>query len=254
MNFTSLFFTSVFPPHTSHTIAHTMPPARHPMGDITKFFTNSKKRAREDDTDEIPAATGEKTDLRNTPAPTGQKTESRSNGELRLIDASAAAAAITRLTDGYTDKSGSGYGPTIRTSSGCLLAQKGVNRTDNGYVQIAPLSFGSRAGTTNGTRATKPLPQGAHRLAVIADGTEEERAHLLDNGWHASHRCHQPRCIARDHIVVESKDSNEKRKRCAHDFWMAEMEVDREVRTFRSTFRCSCSPTCVPRRLEGEVV
>jgi hypothetical protein len=225
------------------------------MGDITKFFTNAKKRARLDDANSIdtPETDDGNIDVPNTPAATAPKAESKSNAELRLLSASAAAVAIARLVNGYTDKSGSGYSPAIRTSSGCLLAQKGVNRTDNGYIQIAPLSFGSRAGTTNGTRAAKPLPQGAHRLAVIAEGTQKERAHLLDDGWHASHRCHQPRCIARDHLVVESKDSNEKRKRCAHDLWMAEMEVDGEVKTFRSVFRCPCSPPCVPRRLEGEL-
>ncbi|KAF5000782.1 hypothetical protein FDECE_11137 [Fusarium decemcellulare] len=51
------------------------------------------------------------------------------------------------------------------------------------YIQIAPIVEIRQA------RKTKPLPQNAHRLTVIAWYDEESRAHLLQDGWHASHLC-----------------------------------------------------------------
>ncbi|KAH0598596.1 hypothetical protein MHUMG1_03899 [Metarhizium humberi] len=42
-------------------------------------------------------------------------------------------------------------------------------------------------------RKMKPLPQNGHRLAVIAWHPEDSVRHLLDDGWHASHRCGEPR-------------------------------------------------------------
>jgi hypothetical protein len=38
---------------------------------------------------------------------------------------------------------------------------------------------------------------------------------MIEQGYHASHRCNLPTCIAPDHIVVESKEANEQRKLCA---------------------------------------
>ena len=140
---------------------------------------------------------------------------------------------MDRLRDGYTDaKSGSGYGGWVVTKHGCWVAQKGVNRESNGYIQIAPISTATRAGTTNGVVKAKPLPQGAHRLAVIASkryktpscslnstnlylaSSNDDVQRMLD-GDHASHRCHNPRCLNPEHLIVESKERNEARKGCA---------------------------------------
>lgn len=37
---------------------------------------------------------------------------------------------------------------------------------------------------------------------------------MLD-GDHASHQCHNPRCLNPDHLIVETKAMNEARKDCA---------------------------------------
>lgn len=53
---------------------------------------------------------------------------SRTLNELRGVDPKVAADTLDRLASGYTDKSGSGYPAALKNASGCLLAQKGVNR------------------------------------------------------------------------------------------------------------------------------
>lgn len=84
---------------------------------------------------------------------------------------------------------------------------------DNGYVQIAPV-VGERTRVGKGqARRTKPAPQNAHRLVVVAHKADEEIARLLA-GQHASHLCHNTTCIAEGHIVVEPKEWNEGRKCC----------------------------------------
>jgi hypothetical protein len=168
-----------------------------------------------------------------TPKPKPTKPESATLIELRTITREIAQACMDRLRDGYTDaKSGSGYGGWVVTKHGCWVAQKGVNRESNGYIQIAPISTATRAGTTNGVVKAKPLPQGAHRLAVIASkryktpscslnstnlylaSSNDDVQRMLD-GDHASHRCHNPRCLNPEHLIVESKERNEARKGCA---------------------------------------
>jgi hypothetical protein len=96
-------------------------------------------------------------------------TESRTLTEFKTITKEAARLALKRLEDGYTDpKSGQSYGRAITNSMGCILPRKKPNRSDNGYVQIAPISTKTRAGTTNGFVSAKPLPQNGHRLVIIA--------------------------------------------------------------------------------------
>lgn len=46
------------------------------------------------------------------------------------------AAALDRLIKGYADKSGFSYPPATTNLIGCLLAQKGPNRVENGYIQV----------------------------------------------------------------------------------------------------------------------
>lgn len=72
---------------------------------------------------------------------------------------------MSRLVGGYTDKSGSGYGPALTNSMGCVLGQKGANRLENGYLQITAVSVASRG--RNGEKRAKGRPFGAHRIAVF---------------------------------------------------------------------------------------
>ncbi|KAI3392399.1 hypothetical protein diail_5750 [Diaporthe ilicicola] len=179
--------------------------------------------------------------------------------ELRSVTPSAARDTLERLVNGYTDKSGAGYPAALTNAKGCVLAQKGANRKtltiipqDNGYIQITPISTRTRAGTANGSVATKALPQGAHRLVVIAHGSDDDRHHLLHDSWHASHRCHEPTCISPDHIACESKDDNEKRKDCARELWVLKTRVGGEEVVVRSKYKCQCEPACIPKVLEAE--
>lgn len=42
--------------------------------------------------------------------------------ELRLVTSDEAKATLSRLLNGYDDKSGAVYGPAVRNDTGCLLA------------------------------------------------------------------------------------------------------------------------------------
>ncbi|KAH8688024.1 hypothetical protein GQ44DRAFT_833247 [Phaeosphaeriaceae sp. PMI808] len=91
---------------------------------------------------------------------------------LAALSRALATTTLDRLIQGYQNKSGSGYGPATSNAAGCLLCQKGTNRADNAYVQIAPISSASRGAA--GEKRAKPLPQNAHRLVVIAHHSEED--------------------------------------------------------------------------------
>lgn len=52
-----------------------------------------------------------------------------------------------------------------------------------------------------------PKPQGGHRLGVIAHHNDESLRQLLDQGYHASDRCYDPKCVNPEHICVEPKSS-----------------------------------------------
>lgn len=132
--------------------------------------------------------------------------------ELAQVSRNVAQTTVQRLLDGYRDKSGASYPAAITNAAGCLLAQKTPNRSDNSYVQIAPVVL-EASRSANGTKKDKPSPQGAHRLVVRAYGSDDDFEKLLA-GWHASHRCHNPVCINWAHITVEPKDWNEGRKDC----------------------------------------
>lgn len=173
--------------------------------------------------------------------------------ELRTVDRQSAIDTLARVKNGYQDKSGASYAAAILTNSRCIVAQKSANRALTGYVQIAPIRSGTRAGTLNGVRQTKPLIQAIHRLAVVAYGTEDSRIRMLENGWHTSHRCHNSRCFAPDHIVVERKAANEARKAYAKEFWFLLLVIDGERKTAKSIYQCFCKPSCIARELHGVI-
>ena len=71
-------------------------------------------------------------------------------------------------------------------------------------------------------------------------------------GQHASHLCHQPTCINHEHIHVEDKEDNEKRKDCAGRImirtWIGGVQyvfIPKE---------CSCSPPCITMIEDREAV
>lgn len=114
------------------------------------------------------------------------------------------------MRNGYRSTGGETIPPAVENLAGCLLAQKVPNRPDGtGYVAMAPV------GLKKPNDKPKNIAQGVHRLAVIAYGNDDEKAKLLSrDGYHASHRCHQPLCFNADHIVVEEQPQNEDRKTC----------------------------------------
>jgi len=56
--------------------------------------------------------------------------------------------------------------------------------------------------------------QSIHRVVIRAFGTEEQQDQMF-NGDEVSHLCHQSRCFLYSHLTVESKQDNERRKKCA---------------------------------------
>jgi len=89
---------------------------------------------------------------------------------LSAVTPALAAETLQRLIEGYSDKSGSQYGPATTNLAGCQLAQKAPNRADNGYIQIAPVvRKAERTRALKGeAHKDKPPPQNAHRLVVVA--------------------------------------------------------------------------------------
>lgn len=222
-----------------------MPPKRQPLADLTNLQPPSKQAK----------TTTAATTAASSSSISTRKPDSKTEAQLRLLTPQQAQETLERLLNSYEDKSGSGYLGAEFKANGCKIAQKGVNREDNGYIQIAPISAGTRAGTSNGIVKDKPAPQNAHRLVIWAHGTEEDRQNLLDNRWHASHLCHTPRCIAEEHLVVEPKEKNELRKRCAKELWMIEVMVDGALIKITSNYQCPCEGLkCIPKQLDGHVI
>ncbi|KAK1994883.1 hypothetical protein LX36DRAFT_189074 [Colletotrichum falcatum] len=135
--------------------------------------------------------------------------------QLKKMTPQAARDALRRLCNGYSDKSCSGYGPVIKLKNGCWLCQKRPTRKVNGYIQIAPIAPAIQNRAKKGEPLKeKPLPQHAHQLCVKAFHDKEDVDRLYQDGWHASHRCGQPTCINHDHIVMEPKPMNDRRRAC----------------------------------------
>jgi hypothetical protein len=127
-----------------------------------------------------------------------------------------------RLVSGYTDKSGSSYGPAIRNSTGCLLAQK-VDQ-GGGYIQ-----FQVKAKSA-GLPGSGKLTWGAHQATVYLFGNLIEKWFVLKKcitglpaceRWEISHLCHNPNCIEPNHLYIELKSQNESRKICKHKVIMS---------------------------------
>ena len=49
---------------------------------------------------------------------------------------------------------------------------------------------------------------------LTINDSEEDVRRLVEDGWHASHLCGNPLCFAEEHILVEPKAANERRKNC----------------------------------------
>lgn len=196
-------------------------------------------------------------DITNRPAKTAKTTkpDTATEAALRQITPQQAQETLDRLLNRYQDKSGQGYPAAVTDSRGCKVAQKGGNREDNGYIQIAPISAVGRLGSVNGVKKAKPAPQNAHRLVVVAHGSEEDKVKMLDEKWQASHLCHETKCISEDHIVVEPKERNELRKGCGKKLWVMEVQIGEEMKKIRSKWVCPCAgKKCIPKVLEGEVL
>jgi len=183
--------------------------------------------------------------------------------ELRRVTRAMARATLAQLRTGYSSRSGSVVAAMEENELGCFLGAKKPNRSvshhpcgaldhdhlltgstalqDNGYIQITPVGFPAVYRTTG-----KTFAQLAHRLAVIAEKTDEDIAHLLDDGYHASHLCHEPRCFRADHIIVETKADNEDRKQCKGRLVM-KARVDGVLYTFPPK-PCPHQPECLAHR------
>ena len=106
-----------------------------------------------------------------------------------------AVKMVNRLIVGYTDdRSKSGYPAAVRDSvRGCLVGQKAPNRAQNGYIQLTPISEGTRG--LGGSKKVKAKPQSAARVVVLAFKSDADAALIKLPGYEASHLCHNPLCI-----------------------------------------------------------
>jgi hypothetical protein len=209
-------------------------------------FTASSKRARLDESDPAPDTSESSTNITVSASLTAtvststaaKPAPSQTLQELKHVTKQMAMDTLRQLRDGYKARS-SAHVPTATTNSkSCILVQKVPNRDENGYIQIPPVGLPSQHKT-----GSKTKPQNAHRLVIMAYKSAEEIKHLLEDLWHASHRCHEPTCINPDHLEVEPKDVNEDRKGCKG-------RVDIKVKLFGRTFMlwskpCPHNPPCI---------
>ena len=198
------------------------PPSRpSPQRPITAYFRSSASaspvataRAYRERTGPSPAFSTDQGAEASAAATGEQPSSSISLRELRLVDRRMAVETVNAMKTGYTTRSKQSVPTAEVTDLGCWLAAKGSNRQENGYVAVAPKGLTATLGGARPSRATKALPQGIHRLAVIAHKSQADINHLLYDGWHASHLCHHPTCFNPAHITVEAKADNEARKSC----------------------------------------
>jgi hypothetical protein len=67
------------------------------------------------------------------------------------------------------------------------------------------------------------------------------------DGDQASHLCHQPVCINPDHIIVEPKAANEKRKECRARGPIVKARVGETTIVLPPNGRCECAvQKCIP--------
>ena len=189
----------------------------------------------------------------------GAAPSSRSLQQLSLVTSEMARATCEKMKSGYSTRSGQSV-PRMQTNSlGCWLAQKATNRSVNGYVTVAPEGLTSRLGLAKQASSTakkssrKALPQGIHRLAVLAYQQAEARRRLLD-GEHASHLCHNPTCFRPSHIHVEPKWMNEDRKDCGKKRRIVMIVGGKRIRQTLASLGCKHNPPClfVEEEIYGE--
>jgi hypothetical protein len=166
--------------------------------------------------------------------------DSKTLGELANVTREQARITWDRLCDGYTDKSHAGYGPAKRNLAGCILVQKGCNRQENGYCQVAPVVMKRTRGPKGSPAKAKPRPQGAHRLAVIAFKNDADVQRMLQ-GDHVSHLCSQPTCINPQHLTVEPKHLNEARKQCKCTGPIIKTRIDNTDYYLPPKEKCECA-------------
>lgn len=106
--------------------------------------------------------------------------------------------------------------PATTNAKGCWISTS-RGQQHGGHCQMAPLFPRARTRAANGLgpQTTKRMPQLLHRLSIRAWGTWNQLRHLLEDGWEASHLCHEPGCFRPDHLVVEPHLANMHRRRCA---------------------------------------
>ena len=166
--------------------------------------------------------------------------------ELRQVPRDKAIQTLQRLKNGHRDKSGASYPAATTNINNCILVQKTPNRKENGYIQIAPIVQIRTRAKLRAQKKTKPKPQNAHRLVVIAHKSQDDIDHLF-NGQHASHLCNNPTCINHEHIVVEPKCNNEARKQSAKLGPIIHTKINGQLYTLPPLSKCTCQPSCIFR-------
>ncbi|KAK9372953.1 zinc-binding loop region of homing endonuclease-domain-containing protein [Lipomyces chichibuensis] len=139
---------------------------------------------------------------------------------------------------GYEGRNGS-YPPAIITPDGCHLPQKQPD--GNGYISIYPIE--AFTGNARKDQPEKLAQVGAHRVVCYVTKCNEDVHNLVYRGYHASHLCHRPGCINKDHLVVETAWNNYRRRECAVKVNVKTNVNGRDY--FAKAEECPHSPPCI---------
>jgi len=139
------------------------------------------------------------------------------------VPAEAAREALWRAIQGSNRVT-----PAKTNSQGCVLLQHAARR--DGYVYLL-----------NVLPEARGKDFAAHRLAIIASDNGEQ----LAGGKHASHLCHNAKCVNPSHLIAEDNADNQKRKPCT-DLHIAKCQGCGHVYN-----PCPHTPQCIPRSMLG---
>lgn len=120
---------------------------------------------------------------------------------LSQIALETATKALKRI-----EKGSKFFKPSITNSIGCKIACKAKNKGKKGRVKC------SITGSKN--------EYYINLLALIADDRKDDISKIEEDGFQASHLCHQSACFNSSHLVVESKESNLERNKCINWTWL----------------------------------
>ena len=129
---------------------------------------------------------------------------------------SIAKSTLMRQLHGHeVERQAAAIPPATTNAQGCWLS--GCRpKTGGEHVEVRPVVPRRETRVPNGTkRQPRRNQQLLHRLAILAWQPWADFVRMMtETGAEASHLCHHGACFRPEHIVVESRPENERRKQC----------------------------------------